>query len=133
MCAFTNACGNERFNALFALLGDHRAHLNADIEAIADPNCGSGVRNGVAERFLRFANGDGNGNGEAALPCATKCAVADDLRRQIHVRIRQNDDVILRSALALHALAAGGGTRVNMLGDGRGTDEADGTDLRMVT
>ena len=65
-------------------------------------------------------------------PSAAKRAVADDLRGQFHVRIGQNDDVILRAALALHALAAGRGARVNVLGDGSRADETDGAHLRMV-
>ena len=81
---------------------------------------------------MRFANGDGNGNREAALARATKCAVADDLRGKLHVRIGKDDDVILRAALALHAFAAGCGTRVNVLGDGGGADKTDGANLRMV-
>ena len=90
------------------------------------------MRDGVAESFLRFANGDGDGNGEAALAGAAERAVADDLRGEFHVRIGKNDDVIFRAALALHAFAAGGGARVDMLGDGSGADETDGANLRMV-
>src|SRR5258708_19468882 len=87
---------------------------------------------GVAERFLRFANRNGNGNGEAALARAAKCAVADDLRGEFDVRIGQNDDVIFCAALALHALAAGGGARVDMFGYGSGAYKTNGANLRMI-
>src|SRR5258708_16433550 len=87
---------------------------------------------GVAERFLRFANRNGNGNGEAALARAAKCAVADDLRGEFDVRIGQNDDVIFCAALALHALAAGGGARVDMFGYGSGAYKTNGAHLRMI-
>src|SRR5205807_8513573 len=49
-----------------------------------------------------------------------------------HVRVRQNDNVVLCPSLALHAFAAGGGARVNVLGNGRGTHKADGAHLRMI-
>src|SRR6267142_859709 len=131
-CAFADACGDEGLDALLALFGDDRTHLDAGVQAIADANCGGGVGDGVAESFLRFANRDGNGNREAALARAAERAIADDLRGQFHVRVRQDDDVVLRTALALHALAAGGGARIHMLRHGRGTNEADRANLRMV-
>ena len=87
---------------------------------------------GVAEILLRFANRDGNGNRQAALARAAKRTVADNLGRQLHVRIGENNDVILRTALALHALAAGRGPGIDVFGDRRGTNEADGADLRMI-
>ena len=86
-CAFADACGNERLDALLALIGDDRTHLNSRVQAIADANCGSGVRDGITKSFLRFANRDGDRNGEAALARAAEGAVADDLRRQFHVGI----------------------------------------------
>src|SRR5207245_11256166 len=125
--------GYRRFDSLLARPRDHRAHLNASVEAIADANRGSGLRDGIAESFLRFADGDGNGNRQAALTRAAKRTVADDLGRQLHVRVGQNDYVILRPALALHALAAGRGARIDVFGDRRGADKADGAHLRMVT
>src|SRR5712664_1273451 len=72
LCAFVDAGGNKRLDALLALFGDDRTHLDAGVEAIADANCGGGVGDGVAESFLRFANRDGNGNGQAALTRAAK-------------------------------------------------------------
>ncbi len=59
-------------------------------------------------------------------------SIAYDLRGELHVRIGQNDDVILRAALALHAFAAGRGARVDMSGNGGRTYKTDGAHLRMV-
>ena len=87
-------------------------------------------RDRIAKSFLRFAHRDRDGNRQASLPGATKRAVADDLRGQFHVRVRQHDHVIFRAALALHALAAGCGARVHVLGHRRRADEADGAHLR---
>src|SRR6266404_4849050 len=131
-CAFADAVGNKRLDALLALFGDDRTHLDAGVQAIADANRSSSVCDGITESFLRLANRDGDRNGEASLARASERAVADDLRRQLHVGIGENNHVILGAALALHALAAGRGARVNMLGDWGGTNEADRAHLRMV-
>src|SRR5258707_9382854 len=82
--------------------------------------------------FLCFADGDRHGNRQTTLPGAAKRAVADDLCCEFHVRIRQNDYMILCSALALHALAASGGAGVHMFCHGSRANEADGAHLRMI-
>ena len=66
---------------------------------------GGRVCDRVAEGLLRIAHRDRDRNGQAALARAAEGAVADDLRRHLHVGIRQDDDVVLRAALALHAFA----------------------------
>ena len=93
--------------------------MNARCEAVTDLNLRGGVRDGVAKGLLRFADGDRHGNGKTALPGTAKRAVADDLGCQVHVGVRQDNDMVLRATLTLHALAAGGRTRVHMLGYGR--------------
>jgi hypothetical protein len=90
------------------------------------------VSDGVAKSLLRFANSHRNRNREASLPGAAKGAVTDDLRGQVHVGIGQNNNVILRAALALHALTGRGGAHVHVLGDGCRADKTDRAHLRMV-
>jgi len=90
------------------------------------------MRDGIAEGFLSFADGDSDGNRKAALPGAAKRAIADDLGGEFHVRVGQYDDMIFCATLTLHAFAAGSGSCVNMPGNGRRADKADGTDLGMV-
>src|SRR6516162_7539407 len=70
---------------------------------------------------------------KATLPGAAERGITDDLAREVHVGVRQYDDVVLGTALALHALSGGGGALVNMFGNGRGANEADGTDGRVIT
>ncbi len=130
--ALTDTRGDQRFDALLALPGDDRAHLDSSVEAIADANRRSCVGDGIAEGFLGFADRDSHGNSKAALARATKRAVANDLRGEFHVRVGQYDDVIFCATLTLHAFAAGSGSCVNMPGNWRRADKADGTDLGMV-
>ena len=111
---------------------DDRAHLHAFIEAVADFEFRSGIGDRIAKSLLRFADGDRDRDGEAALPGATEGAVADDLRGHRHVGVGKNDDVILGAALALRALAVGGGARVDVLRDRSRADEADGADFGMI-
>ena len=82
-------------------------HLHAFVETVAHSQGRRRFGDGIAESLLRFADGDGHGDRQAALARAAERAVADDLRRHLHIGIRQNDDVILRAALALRALAVG--------------------------
>ena len=102
---------DQRFDALFALRRDHRAHLHAIFEAVADFEFRSGIGDRIAKSLLRFADGDCDGDGKTALSGATEGAVADDLRGHRHVGVGENDDVILGSALALAALALFAGAR----------------------
>src|SRR3974377_149248 len=125
--AIAHAGGNEGFDALLAFLGDYRAHLYALVKPEADLDGGSGVGYGIAEGSLRFADRHGNGNAKATLPGAAERGITDDLAREIHVGVRQYDYVVLSTALALHALSGSGGALVNMFGNGRGANEADGT------
>jgi hypothetical protein len=131
-CALLFAEADQRFDALFALRRDHRAHLHAFVEAVADFEFGGGVGDGVAERLLRFADGDGDGDGEATLAGASEGAVADDLRGHRHVGVGKNDDVILGSALALARLPLAASARVDVARDRSRSDEADGADFGMV-
>ena len=96
---------DQRFDARLALRRDHRPHLHALVEAVADAQMTRQLGNRIAESLLRFADRHRDGNRQASLPGAAERAVADDLRGHLHVGIRQNDDVILRAALALGALA----------------------------
>src|ERR1700688_2967226 len=131
-CALLFAEGDEGFDGFFALRRNHGAHLDIFIETVADFEFRGGVGDGVAESLLRFADGDGDGDGEAALAGASEGAVADDLRGHGHVGVGENDDMILGSALALRALAVGGGARVDVFCYGSRSDEADGADFGMV-
>src|SRR5437660_7326979 len=117
---------DETFDASLTFFADDRPHLHAGVETVPDLNFRSGSADGTAKRLLRFADRDGYGTGETALARAAESAVADDLRRQLHVGIGQDDDVILCAALALHALAAGRGAPVHMPGHRRRADETDG-------
>ena len=82
--------------------------------------------------LLRFAHGDRHGDGQAALSGAGEGAVADDLGGVVEVGVGQHDGMVLGSALALHALAVGGGARIDVLRHRGGADETDGADLGMV-
>src|SRR5207245_10827047 len=106
-CTFAHAGSNQRFDALLAFSGDDRAHLNPCIEAVAETNRGSSMRDGITKRLLRFANGEGDGNRQAALARTAKCALADDLCGQLHIRGRRRDDVGFCPALARTSLDGG--------------------------
>ena len=131
-CALLLAEADQRFDSLFALRRDHRAHLHVFIEAVAGFEFRRGVGDGVAKSLLRFADGDRDGDGEAALAGAAEGAVADDLRGHGHVGIGEHDNMIFGSALALGTFAVGGGAGVDVLRNRSRSDEADGANFGMV-
>src|ERR1700728_742370 len=59
-CALLFSDADERFDALFTLRSDHRAHLHAFFKAVANSEFGSGVGDGIAESFLRFTDRHSN-------------------------------------------------------------------------
>src|SRR5271166_3522247 len=130
--AISGALGDEAFDAGAAVGGDHGAHANAFVEAVAHLDGTGEVADGVTEPLLSFAYCDGDGDSKTTLSGAGESALADDGGCGVEVGVGQNDGVILGSALALYALAVGGSAGVDVLGDGRGADEADGADLGMV-
>ena len=86
----------------------------------------------IAKRFLGIAHGNRNGNCQAALAGAPERAIGDDLRGHLHIRVRKNDDVVLRSSLALCTLPVRSGTRVNIARYRSGTNETYRADFGMV-
>ena len=83
-------------------------------------------------QLLRFADCNGDADGETALTGASEGGVGDDFGGLLGVGIGKNDDVILGAALALYALAAGGAASIDVFGYRRGADKADGADKRVI-
>ena len=81
---------------------------------------------------MRLAHRHRNGHRQASLPRAAKRAIADDLRRQLHVRVRQHDHMVLRSALALHPLPARRCPRIDVLRHRRRAHKADRAHQRVI-
>ncbi len=106
--------------------------MNGWIEPVANLESRGSGGDGFAEPALRFADGNGDADGEAALACAAKRRVGNDLGGCFRIGIGQDDDVVLSASLALHALAAGRAAGVDVLGHGRGTHEADSADKRVI-
>ena len=105
---------HQRLDSGFALRRDHRSHLNAVVQSVADAQGSCRFEDRVTEHFLCFAHGDRYRNRKTTLSGASESAVANDLRRHLHIGVRKNDHVILRAALALGALAVGSGAGIDV-------------------
>src|SRR5262249_31675939 len=103
LCPVSLAPFYHPLNTGLALPCNHRPHLHAFIETVADAQGGCSFRDRIAKDGLCLADCDGHRNREAALASATKGAVTDDLGRHLHIGIGKNDDVILRPTLTLGA------------------------------
>src|ERR1039458_1324769 len=76
---------DEGDDAVAARGGNHGAHLGGGIEAVAYLERGGSGGDRVAEPALRFADGDGDTDGETALAGAAECRVGDDLRGGLEI------------------------------------------------
>src|SRR5215469_8326279 len=116
------ALPDHRLNPGFAPGCNHRPHLHVLIETVADTEPGRCFGDRIAKNGLCFADCDCHRNREAALTGASKGTVANDLSRHLHICIGKNDDVILRPALTLGTFAIRPRARVDVFGNGRGSD-----------
>ncbi len=78
-----------------------------------------------------IADGNSDGAGHAAFAGAAEGRGLHGGGGLIEVGIGHDDQMILRPAGGLNALAVAGAGFVNILGDGSRSDEADGLDERM--
>ena len=78
------------------------------------------------------ADGDGDGDGHAALAGGAVGGADEGVGGLVEVGVGHDDHVVLRAAEGLDALAVRGALAVDVLGDGRGADEADGVDAGVV-
>src|SRR6202158_1022111 len=81
---------------------------------------------------MRSADRHRDRNGETTLPGASESAVADDLGRHWHIGVGKYADLVLRTALTLAAHPLSTGPSVDVARACSRTDEADGSDFRMV-
>ncbi len=68
----------------------------------------------------------------AALAGRAVAGADQRIDRLVHVGVGHDDHVVLGAAEALHALARRAAARIDVLGDRRRADEADGLDVGMV-
>src|SRR5262249_53947134 len=130
--AAADALLQKIFDAPFAFSRDQWPHLRALIQSIANTKRTRKVRDRVTEPTVRAVHRDGDGNRQATLTPAAECSVRDDLGRHFLIRVRHNDDMILRSSLALNAFAASRSSRVDVLRNWSRPHETDRTHIGMI-
>ena len=130
--SFARCLCNGPLDARPALWANDRAHAGGFLQPVPDLDGAGEIGNGVAKCLLRFADSDGDRHGQAALAGAAEGTVADDAGGGFEIGVGQDDDMVLRSTLALDAFAGLGAAGVDIPGDRRRADEADGPHLGMV-
>ena len=111
-------------------LGDERAEVCA-LASMPSPIWSFAMRCSSLPRRVSavcVADGDGDGDGHAALAGGAVGGADEGVGGLIEIGVGHDDHVVLRAAEGLHALAVLGAVAVDVLGDGRGADEADGLD-----
>ena len=130
--ALALAQGNQLFDAGFALGGDHRPHLHALVQAVADGARGSGIGDALEEFVAGRPNRDADAGGQTALARTTKRRIHCNPGSRLHISIRHDDDRVLRAALGLHALAIGGATAIDIARDRGAADKTHPTDAGVI-
>ena len=78
------------------------------------------------------ADGDGDRDRHAALAGRAVARADERVGGLVEIGVGHHDQVVLRAAERLHALAVPRAVRIDVLGDGRRADEADGRDVRVL-
>ncbi len=111
--------------------GDERAHLDAVVESRADLELLELALQRIDQRIGRVAHRNGHRDRHAALAGRAIGRADQRARRILGVGVGHHDHVVLRAAQRLHALAVRRGRAIDVFGDRRRADEADGADARI--
>ena len=117
-----------------AMLGSNQwPHFRFGIHAVANHNIFHFWRE-FGDEFVRHfvAHYNRDGNRHAALTRRAISRAHQGICRHVQIRIGHNQHVIFRAAQRLHALVVIGCGCVNIFGDGRGADKADGLDFGVM-
>ena len=130
--ALAGAVLDEFADAVGVLAGDDRTHvgLGGGVRG-ADPDGPGGVDERGEELFGGVADHDGGAARHATLARAAEGGFDHATHGPFDVGVGHDDDVVLRAAVGLDALAVPRARLVDGAGDGRAADEADGADLGM--
>ena len=80
----------------------------------------------------RIADADGDRNRHATFAGGTVTGAQQCVRGLVHVGVGHDHHVVLGATQGLYALAGGAAARIQVFGDRRGADEADGLHARVV-
>ena len=128
--AFRLASGDQIQNALLGGAGDLRSVAGILVVPRAGPNLRQ-RRFDVRQPLRGFTYKHRGTDRHAALPCRTASRAHQARNRLLLVGVRHHHQMVLRPSERLHPLQVVGGLAVHLLRHGRGTDEADGTHIRM--
>ena len=123
---------DQLFDALAALVPDHRTHVHRLVEPGAHhPALGGGAHQ-VPEGFMGAAHGDRQRRGQTPLTRAPEGALGNRPDRRLDVGVFEHHHRVLGPALALDAFPVAGGLRVDGPGHRRRADETHRGDVRML-
>ena len=114
------------------LAGDERAHLVAVLAGRADLDVGDAVLDLGDQVVGDGLAGEHDRDGHAPLAGRAVGGADRGVGGHVEVGVGQHEHVVLGAAEGLHALAVLGAGLVDVLGDRRGADEADGLDVGVL-
>ena len=110
---------------------DQRTHVGARRAAVVDRERADARRELRDELVGDVADGDGDRDRHAALAGRAVAGADQRVGGLLEVGVGHDDHVVLRAAERLHAFAVPRSFGIDVLGDGRRADEADGRDVGM--
>ena len=130
--AFADALLDVAEHALAMLRANHRAHRHARLEAVADLQRPGRFNQQLAGRLVRLADRQQHAARQTALAGTPVERLGDHRHAAREIRVRHDDDEVLRAAQRLHAFAGLRAALIDEPRHRRGSDERDRANPRMV-
>src|SRR6266849_10373040 len=105
--SLTHAFADQGLDALLALGGDYRPHLDLLVQPVTDLTCRCCISDMLLEGRASLANRDRDRCRQAALSGAAKGRVGNNAGGHLHIGIGQDDNRVLSPTRALGALPVG--------------------------
>jgi hypothetical protein len=112
--------------------GDERSHLGAVQVSGTDDQVCHPLANPGYQPVCGVTHGHNHRDGHASLTRRTEPGRDGSIGRQFHVGVGQDNHVVLGAPQSLDSLAVLRTPLPDRPGHGRGADEADGADVRMI-
>ena len=127
--AFTHTLCDVAADAIQRGLGDDRAHFSRQVFAVQDLQ-GFGALDQFGHDFVgHIAHQHRHTDGHATLSSRAVGSTNQGIDHLVQIGVRHDHHVVFRATQSLHALAMVGASLVDVVGNRRGTDKADGFDI----
>nr|GEU28076.1 hypothetical protein [Tanacetum cinerariifolium] len=130
--ALLHAFADQFLDTLLGGAGHDGPHFGIRRHAVAHFQCSRALCQCIDDLVAGVAHRHHHRDGHAALAGRAECCAHQGVHRHVHVGVGHYDHVILGAAQSLHALARRAAARINVFGNRRAADKAQGLDGPMI-